>query len=182
MRVRADAGVGASAFVVSVHETVLERFPECVATVGQMAFQPGAFNIIPARALLSLEFRSAGLDALDALEHTLLGSAGRIAAQRGLDVTWQWVAGKDPVAMHPQAQAAIARSAEALDIDTVSLTSGAGHDAHPMAHVTPAGMIFVPSVGGISHRADEYTAWEHCVRGANVLLGAAMVMAGHGEA
>ena len=59
----------------------------------------------------------------------------------------------------------------------MELPSGAGHDAQALAAITPSGMIFVPSVGGISHDPAEYTAWEDCVNGANVLLGATVQLA-----
>ena len=57
------------------------------------------------------------------------------------------------------------------------LASGAGHDAQALASVTPSGMIFVPSVAGLSHDPGELTPWDDCVNGANVLLGAALALA-----
>lgn len=182
MTARSDAGVGAGAFVVSVRRTVVEHFPDSVANVGRIAFEPGVSNIIPGRASLLLEFRSLDRETLDDLQAALLEEARRIADREGLSITWQTVSAKEPAAMHPGAQAAITEAAEALGLKTVFLTSGAGHDAHPMAQVTPSGMIFVPSVGGISHQSAEFTHWEHCVQGANVLLGAALAMAGSSQA
>jgi N-carbamoyl-L-amino-acid hydrolase len=74
-------------------------------------------------------------------------------------------------------RAAIDRSAEKLGLSTVELASGAGHDAQMLATVTPSGMIFVPSRGGVSHQAGELTEWSDCVNGANVLLGTALELA-----
>ena len=70
-------------------------------------------------------------------------------------------------------RAAFAAAAAALGLTTLELPSGAGHDAQSLAAITPSGMVFVPSVGGVSHDPAEHTAWEDCVNGANVLLGAA---------
>jgi N-carbamoyl-L-amino-acid hydrolase len=73
---------------------------------------------------------------------------------------------------------AIGEAARALGLSTVELVSGAGHDAQALAAITPSGMIFVPSAGGVSHDPAEHTDWQHCVDGANVLLGAALALAG----
>jgi N-carbamoyl-L-amino-acid hydrolase len=64
-----------------------------------------------------------------------------------------------------------------LGLSHIPLDSGAGHDAQSLAHLCPVGMIFVPSVGGSSHSPKEFTEWDDCVNGANVLLQAALQMA-----
>ena len=69
-------------------------------------------------------------------------------------------------------QRAIERAAERAHLQTARLPSGAGHDAQMIAALCPMGMIFVPSIGGISHSPLERTTWEDCARGAAVLLGA----------
>jgi N-carbamoyl-L-amino-acid hydrolase len=69
-------------------------------------------------------------------------------------------------------QSAIERASSSLGLQTMRLPSGAGHDAQNMARLGPMGMIFVPSVGGISHSPRELTHWQDCANGANVLLGA----------
>ena len=74
-------------------------------------------------------------------------------------------------------QAAIAGACEMLGLSYLSLPSGAGHDAQCLAPDCPTGMIFVPSAGGVSHSAREFTAWQDCVNGANVLLHAALTLA-----
>jgi N-carbamoyl-L-amino-acid hydrolase len=79
--------------------------------------------------------------------------------------------------MNEMAQNAITRACKTLGLSHMPLASGAGHDAQSMADVCPAGMFFVPSVGGASHSAREFTEWEDCLNGANVLLQAALEMA-----
>ena len=74
-------------------------------------------------------------------------------------------------------RSAVAGAAAALGLTTLELPSGAGHDAQALAAITPSGMVFVPSAGGVSHDPSEHTAWEDCVNGANVLLGAALRLA-----
>jgi len=84
--------------------------------------------------------------------------------------------GNAPAAASPEVQAAIERAAQSLDLKSSRLPSGAGHDAQMMALLGPMGMIFVPSVGGISHSPKELTHWDDCARGADVLLRAILDM------
>ena len=74
----------------------------------------------------------------------------------------------------------VGRAASELGLETLELESGAGHDAQALAAVTPSGMIFVPSDGGVSHDPREHTPWTDCVNGANTLLGTALAYAGRG--
>ena len=96
------------------------------------------------------------------------------ASERGLDIKIEEVDGIQPVQMDARAQAALAAAAERLGLRHTSMPSGAGHDAQAMARICPAGMIFVPSIDGVSHAPRELTAWGDCVSGANVLLQAAV--------
>lgn len=178
---RRDAGVGAAAFVVGAREVVVREFPGCVATVGSLALDPGAFNVIPARARLALECRSLDLAQLDALEQELLALAHREADAHGLALDVELAGRWEPTPLDEEARAAVARAASALGLSTLELPSGAGHDAQALARVTRSGMVFVPSAGGLSHQPGEHTAWEDCVNGANVLLGAALELAGRNE-
>ena len=177
MDARRDAAVGAAAFVLGVRETVTRAFHGCVATVGDIATEPGSFNVVPGRAKLRLECRSLDAAELDALEQALIGRAHEVAEEFGLDVTVERVGRWEPSPTDTSVRAAFATAAVALGLSTLELPSGAGHDAQPLAAITPSGMVFVPSVGGISHDPSEHTAWEDCVNGANVLLGAAVQLA-----
>jgi len=178
MDARRDAALGAAAFVLGVREVVTREFPGCVATVGDIATEPGSFNVVPGVARLRLECRSLDPSELDALEQALADRARSDAAAFGLDVEVQRVGRWEPAPTHERVRAAFASAAGALGLSTMELPSGAGHDAQALAPVTPSGMVFVPSMGGISHDPAEYTAWEDCVNGANVLLGAAVELAG----
>ena len=173
MDARRDAGVAAAAFVVGARELVVRVYPGCVATVGSASFEPGAFNVIPGRARLALEFRSLDAGQLDALERDLL----ELARSQGLDVDVEPVGRWEPTPLDESVRAAIARAADDLGLSTRELPSGAGHDAQALATVTQSGMLFVPSRGGISHSPAELTDWDDCVNGANVLLNAALELA-----
>jgi N-carbamoyl-L-amino-acid hydrolase len=173
MERRRDAGVAAAAFVVGARDLVLRSHPDAVVNVGSIAFEPGAFNVVPGRAELALEFRSLRRDELDAVERELHA----LAAAQGLEVAVEHVAAWEPTPLAPEVQEAISDSARELGLATVDLPSGAGHDAQALAAATRSGMLFVPSRGGVSHSPLEHTSWEDCVDGANVLLGAALRLA-----
>jgi len=173
---RRDAGLGAAAFVLTARELVARDFAlrGCVANVGQMTFRPGAFNIVPGEAEVGLEFRAPDQARLDELETALLGLANVIARQYALGLEVKPLGGCTPAPMSERAQAAIAAAAESLALSHMTLVSGAGHDAQSLAPWTEAGMIFIPSREGVSHSPEEFSEWEACVAGANVLLRAAV--------
>lgn len=173
---RLDASQGACAFALAVRE-VLSEFPDCFANVGQATYEPGAFNIVPARAILSLEYRSPDAEQLHRLGEALLAEAHQDAEVFGLSLENTFLGRHDPAPMSEYAQNAILDSVDALGLRVMLLPSRAGHDAQLMAELCPAGMIFVPSVEGISHSPKEFTEWQDCVNGANVLLHAALRMA-----
>ena len=177
MDARRDAAVGAAAFVLGVRETVIRDFCGCVATVGSIVTEPGSFNVVPGRANLRLECRSLDAFELDALELALIAQAHSAAREFGLDVNVERVGRWDPVPTDSSVRTAFTRAAADIGLTTLELPSGAGHDAQSFAGIIPSGMVFVPSVGGISHDPSEHTAWEDCVNGANVLLGATVQLA-----
>jgi N-carbamoyl-L-amino-acid hydrolase len=174
---RRDAALGAAAFTLAARELVMRDFPNCVANVGRARLEPGAYNIVPEKATLGLQFRSPDLAEFDRLRDALLAQARADAERFGLDFEAELLDEHEPAPMQAQARAAIAGAAERLGLRQIPLASGAGHDGQSLAHVTRAGMFFVPSVGGASHSPREFTEWGDCVRGANVLLHAALGLA-----
>jgi N-carbamoyl-L-amino-acid hydrolase len=174
MDARRDAGLAAARFTVGVHDLAAARRPACVATVGRLSLEPGQFNVVPGRAEVALELRAAGAAQLDGIERDLLALAGA----QGLGVEVESVGRWEPCELDGGVQSAIADAAAELGLETRELPSWAGHDAESLAAVTASGMLFVPSRDGISHAAAEHTPWEACVRGADVLLGAALRLAG----
>jgi N-carbamoyl-L-amino-acid hydrolase len=178
MNQRLDAAQGASAFALAARETVMDRFPGCVATVGFMDFEPKVFNVVPEKVHVALEFRAPDEATLDKIEAAQLEQASLAAQRFGLSLEIEPLDRTAPAHMHDQVQEAFASACQTLGLTHKSLASGAGHDAQCLAPVCPSGMIFVPSQDGFSHSAREFTAWQDCVNGANVLLQAALTLTG----
>jgi hydantoinase/carbamoylase family amidase len=178
MRDRRDAAQGASAFALAVRETVMREFGDCVANVGRMDFEPGAFNVVPAAVRVWLELRSVDASQALRLERSLFEQAREQAERFGLGLHIEQLEAVPPEPMSANVQQNIRESAELLGLTHVSLPSGAGHDAQSFADLCPTGMIFVPSVDGYSHTPQEFTEWQDCVNGANVLLHTVLKMAG----
>jgi N-carbamoyl-L-amino-acid hydrolase len=177
MDARRDALAGAARFVLVVRDTVTREHPRCVGTVGGIEVEHPAFNVVPGRVRILLELRAPAADELDALEHELLQAARRDASAAGLELHVEHVGRWDAVALDPTIQELVLEAARDLGLSALKLPSGAGHDAQALASITPAGMIFVPSAGGISHDPDEHTSWRDCINGANVLLMTALRLA-----
>jgi hydantoinase/carbamoylase family amidase len=177
MDARRDAGLAAASFALAVREIVVRDFPGCVATIGDVRLAPGAYNVVPGTARVALEFRSGDHVGLERLEVAMLDAA-RAAAERGrVELEIEPVGRWEPTAFDLFVCDTIEAVAADLGLSTMRLPSGAGHDAQALAGVTRAGMIFVPSIGGLSHAPGEETRWEDCVNGANVLLRTALVLA-----
>ncbi|MFB3818627.1 MAG: Zn-dependent hydrolase [Candidatus Methylomirabilales bacterium] len=168
---RKDALLGAADLALRARQLVLARgTPASRVTVGTLRLAPGASNIVPAEALLSLELREVAAERLRGLAEASLALARTIAGEWGLEVVIEPVLAIEPVAMAPEVKAAIAASAEERGLRTLHLPAMAGHDAQVVGRVAKAGMLFVPSREGRSHSPMEFTADEDLEHGANVLL------------
>ena len=171
---RLDASLGASAFTLAARELVIKDFPNCVVNIGKMEFSPGAFNIVPARVDVSLEFRSPDEEEFKLLDSVLITRAKSEAKHFDLDLQIEDLGKHSPSLMSYEVQHAYAEACNDLGLTHTPLASGAGHDGQSLADLCPVGMIFVPSVDGASHSPREFTKWEDCINGANVLLHAAL--------
>ena len=167
---RRDALRGASLFIVRAHDLVRDRFGDGIFNCGNVEVKPGAFNIIPSDACLTIEIRHVNAELMQAMETALLGVARECAASYALTVTIEQIAHMPAAAMAAGVIQAIEQSADALGLSHMRLVSYAGHSAQVLGPVTPSGMIFIPSVGGVGHHPSEFTPWEDVVDGANVLL------------
>jgi acetylornithine deacetylase/succinyl-diaminopimelate desuccinylase-like protein len=119
---------------------------------------------------VALEFRSAEEDKFKRLDGILLAHAQEAANRFGLELKVESFGRHSPSRMDNRVQATFASACDDLGFSHLSLPSGAGHDGQSFDGICPVGMIFVPSKDGASHSAREFTAWEDCVSGANVLL------------
>ncbi|MCY3836446.1 MAG: M20 family metallo-hydrolase [Anaerolineaceae bacterium] len=174
---RKDAFWGAADFVIRARELVLAHFVPGVVNCGILELQPGAFNIVPARVRMSLEFRHGTEKQLAEMEKELLALAEQCAARFDLTLNRSPVAAVAPAPMHSGVQATIAGAAEAMGLSHTRLMSFAGHDPQSFAHDIPTGMFFVPCRDGISHNPAEFTRDEDCIHAANVLLHSALLIA-----
>jgi N-carbamoyl-L-amino-acid hydrolase len=170
MQDRQDAAQGAAAFILAGRRIVMRDFPDCVVNTGMLALEPGAMNVVTERARVGLEFRCAQAHDKATLETALLEQAEVIAQECELRLEIEKVDSIEAVQMSETVQHALTTSTERLGLRYHSMPSGAGHDAQVMSRVCQAGMIFVPSIGGVSHSPKESTNWDDCVNGANVLL------------
>jgi N-carbamoyl-L-amino-acid hydrolase len=174
MAERQDALLAASALTLAVNDVVIKRPGRQVGTVGHLEVQPNAPNVIPGAVTLTIELRDLSPDTLAKMAEDIRARAASIASGSKTTIEISSLGGNPPALASPDMQRIIERAAAASGLTATRLPSGAGHDAQMMAQLCPMGMIFVPSIGGISHSPRELTRWEDCANGANVLLDAVL--------
>ena len=169
---RQDAMLAAAKFTVAVNEAVRSVPGRTVATVGRVVVSPNTTNVIPGQVVFTVDLRD--LDAAKIAHFTQrfeqLGREIGAATKTTFDIKQS--VDTDPAISNPQVMAWIDGAAAALGFSRQRMPSGAGHDAQEMSRIAPMAMIFVPSVGGISHSPKEFTKPEDVVNGADVLLNA----------
>ncbi|TFU06629.1 Zn-dependent hydrolase [Polymorphobacter arshaanensis] len=167
---RHNALIAASQLVLAVDTVVKTEPGRQVGTVGQLAVFPNAPNVIPGRVTLTVELRDLSEAKVAALGQAVQARAREIATATGTEIVFHPTEQVRAALANPAVQAKIEAAAKQLGLAYMHLPSGAGHDAQLLAFLGPMGMIFVPSVAGISHSPKELTAWSDCANGANVLL------------
>jgi beta-ureidopropionase / N-carbamoyl-L-amino-acid hydrolase len=167
---RRDALRGAAQFIVRTHDAVRERYGDGVFNCGDVDVKPGAFNIIPSEACLTVECRHVNAQLLAEMEMLIVQIARECAAVNALTLECERIAHMPAAHMDESILSDIEGAVEQLGLSAMRLPSFSGHDAQMISRIAPGGMIFIPSVGGISHHAQEFTHWEDVVNGANVLL------------
>ncbi|MBR0906917.1 Zn-dependent hydrolase [Bradyrhizobium liaoningense] len=172
MAVRKDAGLALAKFCVAIDE----RFPDTcgprtVWTTGRITLDPGAPSIIPGRAEMLFQIRDDDPAVITRLEQLLQTMADEVSAKGPCTVTVTKLRTGAPAMMNPAFQDAIEAASKAMAGGrSVRMPSGAGHDAQMLATTMPAAMLFVPSIGGISHHWTENTADADIVAGAQVFV------------
>lgn len=171
MNRRRDALLSAAELILEINEAATSLEGRQVATVGRIRAEPGAPNVIPGRVIMSLEIRDLDAARMQQVFDAIGREADKIADSRQTAITFTELdVASPPAPTDLRMRRIIARAAEALGLSFKFMPSGAGHDAQDMSHITPTGMIFIPSVGGISHSPKEYTSTGDIANGANVLL------------
>jgi beta-ureidopropionase / N-carbamoyl-L-amino-acid hydrolase len=169
-RLRHDAGRAAARAAAELRDLVQGVDAEAVANIGSMQFHPGGVNVIPGRAQFTLEVRH--------LDERVVGEAvwafgtrlERICAEEGCRAEVELLSSVPPAPMDATVMEALEEACTELGRKRAKLSSGAGHDAAVLSRHVPSGMLFVPSVGGVSHSPRETTSDEHLVLGAQALL------------
>lgn len=174
MNERRDALLSAAMFVEMVNRVVRAEPGRQVGTVGRIQAFPGAPNVIPGRVVCTLELRDLDDATIDRLFAAIQGEATRIGESNGTTFTYSSLHENVGAPSDPAIRAIIDDAAHALRLTTKHMPSGAGHDAQSMAQLGPMGMIFIPSVGGISHSPREFSTADDVTRGASVLLGSVL--------
>ncbi|MGM0982123.1 MAG: Zn-dependent hydrolase [Pseudomonadota bacterium] len=170
MRLRHDAGYAATATATFVRELVTRIGGDQVGTVGSLEISPNLVNVVANHACFTVDLRNTDNARLQQAEQELADFVERLAEQEGIKVERRTLARFDPVPFDPAMVDRVEASAWILGHSVMRMPSGAGHDAQMLARVCPTSMIFVPSVGGISHNINEYTTPHDVEAGANVLL------------
>jgi len=152
--------------------------PTTVWTIGHVSLHPNASSVVPGKVTFSMQWRDRDVGRLQKMGEIIQSLAREVAAERGLEATLDPVMGIEPVPMNADLQAALAASAEvSAPGQWRTMPSGALHDASNMATVMPVAMLFVPSIGGISHAFDEDTDETDLALGLQVLAGAVQALA-----
>ncbi len=174
MHLRRDAFQGLAAFNALLNERLAGIVGEAtVWTIGHVSVTPNASSIVPGRVVFSMQWRDGSVERLDAMETVIRATVAEVAEARGLGLEIGPMLGLDPVAMDARLQAALAEAAEDVAPGRWRrMPSGALHDATNVARHLPVAMLFVPSIGGVSHDFAEDTDEADLVAGLRVLAGA----------
>ena len=168
---RKDPMIAAADFILLVKNIINEIPGNQVGTVGKIEAYPGAPNVIPGEVKLSLEIRDLDESKIDFLFREIEKKAKIIASNNETTISFSSIdINASPALMNKQIQSLIIDAANELNYSFKKMPSGAGHDAQDMAIIVPSGMIFIPSVDGISHSPKEFSSDEDVYKGANILL------------
>jgi N-carbamoyl-L-amino-acid hydrolase len=170
MNNRQDALLAAAKFIEAVNVVVTSETGRQVGTVGRISAFPGAPNVIPGKVVLSLELRDLDAAKIKRLYDRIYAVAQEIATATKTKFDFKEINVNIPAPTDPTMRSFVTQAARGLGLSTKLMPSGAGHDAQDMAQLGPVGMIFVPSVGGISHSPREFSRPADIENGANVLL------------
>jgi N-carbamoyl-L-amino-acid hydrolase len=178
MSMRHDAGYAAAAVTTFVRELAEDLGSPQVGTVGSVRLHPDLVNVVASRAVLTVDLRNTDNEVLREAERRLSVFLDELTKAESVTINSRSLARFDPVTFDRRVVGLVESTAQRLGNSTMRMPSGAGHDAQMLARVCPSGMIFVPSVAGISHNPAERTEPDDLVVGANVLLQVLLELAG----
>ncbi|MCS5681921.1 MAG: Zn-dependent hydrolase [Actinomycetota bacterium] len=176
MTLRRDPMVVAAEVAVAARNIAVEFGGSQVATVGSLTLHPNLVNVVPAHATMTVDLRNTDEKALQRAEDELRKRTLELAQSEGIDVNSRTLARFEPVEFDDRIVDQIEQLATQRGLSTKRMPSGAGHDAQMMARICPTGMIFVPSVDGISHNPAEHTDEQDLIAGAQLLADAMLAL------
>lgn len=179
MHLRKDAFQALNAFSTLINDRFRNVVtPQTVWTIGHVSLHPNASSIVPGKVTFSMQWRDADTQRLAAMEEIIRTSASEVADERGLGLSFGTLLGLEPVGMDAKLKQALCASAEQhAPGKWREMPSGALHDTTNVANHMPVAMVFVPSIGGISHAFEEDTEEADLVVGLQVLAGAVEMLA-----
>jgi len=178
MYMRKNAGRGLAQITELVHEIAMKRQPNAVGAIGHIDIYPNSRNVIPEKAVFTVDFRSHELDTMEGMVVELLEKAPGVCEALGCSFEWEDAGHFDPPAFNEDCVGAVRRAAERLGYSHMDIISGAGHDACWVNQVAPTSMVMCPCVDGLSHNEAEEISPEWAEAGANVLFHAVVETAG----
>ena len=176
MTLRRDPMVVAAEVAVAARNIAVEFGGSQVATVGSLTLHPNLVNVVPAHATMTVDLRNTDEKTLQRAEDELRKRTLELAQSEGIDVNSRTLARFEPVEFDDRIVDQIEQLATQRGLSTKRMPSGAGHDAQMMARICPTGMIFVPSVDGISHNPAEHTDDQDLIAGAQLLADAMLAL------
>ncbi len=180
MRERRDALQGAARFIVRAHDLVREHYPEGTLNCGVLDMPSSTLTTVPDQARVLMEWRHSSPALLYEMERALLALAQECAAAANVTVEMRQLAHIPAAQMSPTIIDAIERACKVVGVTHTRMASYASHNSQVMSAFTPSGMLFIPSLNGLSHNPDEFSRWDDVVKGANVLLHAVLALAADG--
>ena len=170
MKMRLNAGRGLAQITELVHEIAMKHQPNAVGAIGHVDIYPNSRNIIPGRAVFTVDFRSHVLETLEAMVAELMEKAPKLCEDLGVEFASEIVGQFDPPAFDEGCVKAVRDAAERLGYSHMNIVSGAGHDACWINRVAPTSMVMCPCVDGLSHNEAEEISPEWAEKGTNVLF------------
>ena len=171
---RHDAILAAAKFTVAINDTIRAEPGRQVATVGRIVALPNTTNVIAGQVVMTIDLRDIDSAKLERLQTSLERLGTAIGSATGTAFQFRKLVDSEPAIADTRVLNWIEGSTTALGLSMQRMPSGAGHDAQEIARIAPMGMIFIPSVGGVSHSPKEFSKAEDIAHGADVLLNAVL--------
>ena len=170
MPMRRNAGLAMARVLEKVEEIALSHAPDAVGAAGHIDIYPNSRNVIPGKAMFTVDFRSPNLDVIEDMVTRMKAAATEICKDMGCEVEFETAGGFDPVEFDQDCVEAVRSAAERLGYSHRNLVSGAGHDACWINRVAPTAMVMCPCVDGLSHNEAEEISKDWATAGADVLM------------